>query len=1033
VVIKSLSISAKLVSLLGILLMLGVISSFIWVILAPRSLSSITPYIQGELNKISPNYKVKVDDSSIRWDSFRRSFIIDISDITILNDTSETIASFPSVSFDFSVIRLLRGQILSSDLTINNPSFYIYSSQKAMYVTPNGNDHIVQDLAKRLAEELKSNNFNFPINSIHLKDADLFIDNGMSEFAWHVTDGYVKVDTFKKKNKIIAELNINFGHDSTYFGAEAAYQEDGSIDTKIKFTELPSYISYDLFPKLDVLKNLSVKASGDVNILLSQEKISQVNFNFNKISGKVNISDYIKRDLDIKSLKAKGSLYDDFTLLTLDNLDADINNSNIIISGSFKNHGTFTEISPEIRADVTVNNLKVDEVAGYWPPALGPVVREWVTTNITGGNIPSAKGSFIFTPEDFANIKKWAEEELLNPVPPPPPPVPDTAINAIINVEDTNVHYFPGYPDVKSVSGTVKFSGITMLAEANNGKILNSAISKASLTIPDLWQHNILLDIQGNFSGPVEDGIVFLKESMHGADESKLANIYKSTGAAEGSLSLSIPVITPLKYDDIGLDINAKISNAIIPDVINKYALTGGQLTINVKNYAVDASGKGTLNETPVEIGYSADFKDTNDTKTKYHLAGEVTPKFLTDLSIATIPFISGGFGLDVTMQEEGKTKLIEGTADLTKSQVSIAKVSFEKATGVNAQVKFNAIQKEDSSVEIKSFSATGDGISASGSLNITSSELSSMILNNAKFGHNDFNAKYNSDANGFSLDLKGASIDLSGASFSQVFQTDKKNKKNIDINAEIANVYMKNGEVLKNFKANANCTPKTCKSLNIYGKLRNDNYVALSLKPLGDRSALMTQSDNAGALVSALGISQNIQGGSLNLESTFAAKDITTIAQGLITMRDFTAIKTPLLGKVLTIASLQGIQDLLNNQGITFKKFDAPFTMANGIITVTDAKSAGASVGITASGTIDTAKGEVDLKGVIVPAYEINKALGKIPLVGGLLTGKKNEGVFATRYRIKGPTDDVQVTVNPLSILTPGFLRDLFDILPGG
>jgi hypothetical protein len=1015
--------------------MLSIISTFIWIILAPRSLSTVTPYIQKELNNISDKYQIQVDKSYIRWDGFRRTFTIDVSDVKILNDTNEPVASFPSISFDFSIIRLLRGQLLSSDLTINNPSFYIDTSQKTIYVTPSGNGDIAKELAMRIAEELKFNNYNFPINSIHIKDANVFINNGTSEFVWNIPDGYARVDTFKNKDKIIAELNINFGKENTYFGAEVSYQKDGSIDTKVKFTDLPSYISYDLFPEFSILKDLAVKASGDLNILSTEKgDISQINFDFNKVEGKAILPEYLKTELNIKSMKAQGSIYEDFSMLTLDNLDANINNSNIIISGTLKNHGTLREISPDIKADVTINNLTVDEVASYWPINFGAQTREWITTNITGGKIPTAKGTFLFTPEDFSNIKKWHEESEKGIAQQLAHPIPENAINATINVEGTNVHYYSEYPDVKAVTGTVKFTGISMLAEASTGTVLSSTINNVSLTIPDLWQHNILLDIKGNFSGLVENGLAFLKAGMKNTEnEKELENIYKSTGLTEGTISLSIPIISTLTYDDINIEVNSKISNAIIPELINGYPITGGDFVLNLKNYALDINGKGILNETPLQMGFNADFKDGKDTQTKYHIAGEISPKFLTDLSIAEIPYTSNTFGIDVTMLTKGAIKTLDGTADITKAQISIPKIAFEKPAGRSGKVTFNAIQ-QDSAIEIKSFSAEGDGFSTSGNLKIVDSTLTSIVLNKTKFAHNDFTTtNYNSDINGFELNIKGNSLDLSGIPFNQFFQPGKKDKKNVDITAEIDNLYMKNGEVLKSFKANANCTPKICKSLNIYGKLRTDNYVALSLKPLGDRSSLMTQSDNAGALISALGISQNVLGGSLSLESTFAANDITTIAQGLIIMRDFTAIRTPLLGKVLTLASLQGIEDLLNNQGITFKKFDAPFTMSNGIITVTDAKSSGSSVGITASGTIDTVKSEVDLKGVIVPAYEINKILGKIPLVGNLLIGRKNEGLIATRYRVKGPTDDVNVTVNPLSILTPGFLRDLFDILPGG
>jgi hypothetical protein len=53
---------------------------------------------------------------------------------------------------------------------------------------------------------------------------------------------------------------------------------------------------------------------------------------------------------------------------------------------------------------------------------------------------------------------------------------------------------------------------------------------------------------------------------------------------------------------------------------------------------------------------------------------------------------------------------------------------------------------------------------------------------------------------------------------------------------------------------------------------------------------------------------------------------------------------------------------------------------------------------------------------------------VAKVPLVGELLSGGEGQGMFAARYSVKGGEKSPEVSVNPLSILTPGFLRGLFD-----
>ncbi len=76
----------------------------------------------------------------------------------------------------------------------------------------------------------------------------------------------------------------------------------------------------------------------------------------------------------------------------------------------------------------------------------------------------------------------------------------------------------------------------------------------------------------------------------------------------------------------------------------------------------------------------------------------------------------------------------------------------------------------------------------------------------------------------------------------------------------------------------------------------------------------------------------------------------------------------------------------------------------------------------------MDRHRQEIHVNGVMVPAYALNSLLGKVPIVGGILTGGSGEGVFALTYRVEGDLDDPQVTINPLSALAPGILRKMFE-----
>ena len=67
---------------------------------------------------------------------------------------------------------------------------------------------------------------------------------------------------------------------------------------------------------------------------------------------------------------------------------------------------------------------------------------------------------------------------------------------------------------------------------------------------------------------------------------------------------------------------------------------------------------------------------------------------------------------------------------------------------------------------------------------------------------------------------------------------------------------------------------------------------------------------------------------------------------------------------------------------------------------------------------------------GTIVPGYKINSFFNNIPIIGELIIGREDEGILGINYRANGSWDNIQTSVNPFSVLTPGFLRRIFDFL---
>ena len=137
----------------------------------------------------------------------------------------------------------------------------------------------------------------------------------------------------------------------------------------------------------------------------------------------------------------------------------------------------------------------------------------------------------------------------------------------------------------------------------------------------------------------------------------------------------------------------------------------------------------------------------------------------------------------------------------------------------------------------------------------------------------------------------------------------------------------------------------------------------------------------------------------------------------------NFKIQKIPVLAKLLTLASLQGIADLLTGEGIRFTDFEMKFSSINEIMTIEEMYAIGPAISILMEGYLESDK-LISLRGTLVPATTINKTISAIPLIGDILVGQKvGEGVFGVSFKIKGPPEKLETTVNPIKTLTPRFI----------
>ncbi len=206
-------------------------------------------------------------------------------------------------------------------------------------------------------------------------------------------------------------------------------------------------------------------------------------------------------------------------------------------------------------------------------------------------------------------------------------------------------------------------------------------------------------------------------------------------------------------------------------------------------------------------------------------------------------------------------------------------------------------------------------------------------------------------------------------------------------------------------------------------GRVGGAAPVTGQIEPTASGSAFRITAQDAGAVFRAAGIFERAHGGSMDL--VLLPAGARGHYDGQISLRDMRVRNLPVLAELLNAISIVGLLEQLNSSGLLFAEAGARLRLTPEAITIREGAATGASVGVSLEGSYDMRSRAMDLRGVISPIYLINSI--------GALISRPGEGLFGFNFRIHGPADRVQVSINPLSVLAPGFLRDIFRGSPGG
>lgn len=1039
---------------------------FLWQLYrGPIAVPFLKPYIIKALNHDDGQYQVTLDAVNIELVRSIKPLKIIATNVDYRkNDGTFTIVA-PKTSVSFSIKALLRGVIAPSSVNVLNPTVYIFTNYGVEEATKNeANRKKIEyyfDGFEEFVERFNSEDNSYPESYIN----DISIDNAEVEFhevdlgrKWVFSDLNYKFE--RNFSNIESEFNALIKNDDRI----ASIGVDGEFRPSSNKLALQFYFS-DLIPN-DILETVlgeeeaaklykvDVPVSGRIDTLINfaevlkhkdnvieslDTAIENIKFNFEGSSGKIRFSEQEDQNFALSGFMLEGDISAGLDKIKIEDASFDLGSQKAVISAYVSGMKDYLlKKSPErleVKLKAQVDEMKFDELYDYWPRYIGTIAWDWCKESISGGEIKNANFEFDFAYD--GKSKKFAFRNL----------------KGRGDIADSNLDYLTGMPKITNMYGSAIFSNDTIRIDVDKAVSDNVLVNGGFVRLYDLNKYDNFAEISLQAESSISDALKLIDHKPLNYTSEMGLNPNAIKGTAETDLHIDLELKQNLAPEEVKVEVKSLLHNVEIPDVIDKKAVKAKNLTLEVNNSGLKVTGQASLEDIPLNLVWNENFSDKTY-KSRYHLSFKFDELFKKKVGIESNiinpPYIDGYVLVDAEITSFDNNRMqIDITGNMSTASVDYSFLGLKKPLGQPGTVKMRLNFAADKIVSIPSFSFNKRDFVLNGKIEFDKKQQVKVIdIFDIKAPKTNAKAKIelaNTKKQKVKINVSGSSYDLS-----EFFAKDekakpkpkviKKNSKDdelenvtdTDIFIAVNSLWTNEFVSVKNFAGSAQLRNGIgIQEMHLIGNFGSNQkkYLKLDYTPRpGKEYLLAIDSNDAGGTMKFLRIYDNMRGGRLSINGK---REKNKNFVGHAKIRDFSIHNTPVLAKLLTVASFTGIVNMLTGEGLAFSHFDAPFEYQNQILTVPEGKAFGNVMGITVKGTYNRNTEALNMKGVIAPAYGLNTFIGKLPIVGNILSGKDGT-VFAANYSIKGNISDPDVSINPLSALSPSSLKDLLSSIFG-
>jgi hypothetical protein len=685
------------------------------------------------------------------------------------------------------------------------------------------------------------------------------------------------------------------------------------------------------------------------------------------------------------------------------------------------------ETYPGVALDGRIEGvLEARDFVRLWPRNLARGARAYLGDAIVGADVSGFTVKADVTPNDVARGSLRPE-----------------ALEIAFTFADADFRFLPEMSPVARGAGAGRIHGNGLEILVSSAQVEGLTVSSGTVRVPSFGSDtHVAIDVRA--AGDARSAFRLLEQEP--VDLAGRLPMQTETVVGEGAfaLGLRIPLGSGARGRNVQFTVNGQFTGVGGLERDRRITFSEGRLNVRGDHRAVTVSGPVRAGASSTNIEWVETLSPRMAAPSRYSIAGDFDVEDLRRLGYPLDDVASGRVG--VTLRGAGAgydVDSAEVALDLRNAALSLPRGFWVKRAGAPASARFNVARGENGMLDLTNIEVRGPGLTiAQGEARVApGARLERVVLARVAVDQRaDARiAVERANDGAFVFDISGGFFDVSpwlapAAAPAQAQPRAQpvaaRTPTQFRGRVRVAQLGLRAGARLREARAEFAAADDALVMASLEGldPAGGAFTFGLGARPSDPRGRITLRTSDAGFAARALLGSENVRGGAATVDGEWTP-GATTRAAFTVEMRDFTAVRVPAMTQLLSsVASLRGLAEMLGGAGMTFNSLTADVRLDGSRVTIAEARAAGPSLGLTASGAYDMGRDDLDLNGVVVPSPGINSMLGAVPLVGQLFVSREGEGVLGVTYSLDGPIAQARVGVNPLSALAPGILRRIFE-----